>query len=182
GYLASGGVDGWLSKNLPCLGDCGNYDPEKGDLFVCALIEPRKKLAACRGIRERGGKFHTFIDSGSGVPRRNIFGTGCILAPMTGLTSDIILNEFITVQPHAGIGHDVQIGAGTTVGAHCLIAGYVHIGEGVVLQPNVVVLPHIRIGDYSRVGAGSVVVRDVAPETSVWGVPAKKVDALIEAV
>lgn len=182
GYLESGSTDGWLAANFPCLGESGAYIPQADDLFVCALIEPRPKLAACRGIRERGGRFHTFIHSASEVPRRNIIGTGCILAPGTGLASDIVMEEFITIQSHAGIGHDVHIGAGTTVGAHCVISGYVHIGEGVVLQPNVVVLPHLRIGAHSRIGAGSVVARDVAPGTSVWGVPARKVDAAIEAV
>lgn len=182
GYLDSGAADEWLTANHACLGSCGDYVPEKEDLFVCALLDPIMKLTVCRRIQERGGGFHTFIHAASGIPRRTILGPGCVLGPGSGLTCDIILGEFVTVQPHAGIGHDVHVGAGATIGAHCLLAGEVRLGEGVVLQPNVVVLPHVRIGDRCRVGAGSVVVYDVAPGTSVWGVPARTVDVVIEAV
>jgi acetyltransferase-like isoleucine patch superfamily enzyme len=36
-----------------------------------------------------------------------------------------------------------------------------------------VVLPHITIGEGAVVGAGSVVIKDVAPYTTVFGSPAK---------
>jgi len=182
GYLNAGVVDSRLSAELVCLGDARDYLPDKNDLFVCALLEPREKLAVCGEIRERGGRFQNFNLCDSDIPRRIVIGEGCLLAPKTGWASDICLKEFVTIQPFAGIGHDVTIGAGATIGTHCVIGGYSFIGAGAVLQPNVVVLPHVRIGEFSRIGAGSVVVRDIAPQTMVWGVPAKKVAGPIEAI
>ena len=35
------------------------------------------------------------------------------------------------------------------------------------------IIPQITVGDWAYVGAGSVVLRDVAPETKVFGNPAK---------
>jgi NDP-sugar pyrophosphorylase family protein len=177
GYLATGAADGPVTMDLPCLAQAREYLPQENDLFLCALLEPVDKLIICRGIRERGGRFRGFIQPYTGRPRRNIIGEGCILSPKTELTSDVVLQEFVTIQSFTGIGHDVKVGAGATIGTHCDITGYVQIGEGVFLQPHVVVLPHLQIGDYSRVGAGSVVVRNVPPGTTVWGVPAKKVDS-----
>jgi len=182
GYLGIGAPDCPTTIDLPCIGNARDYQSRENDLFLCGLLEPREKLVVCRGIRARGGVFRGFPFSSSGRPRRNIIGEGCILSPKIELTSDVVLDEFVTVRSFTSIGHDVKVGAGSTIGTHCDIAGYVRIGEGTLFQPNVVVLPHLHVGDYARVGAGSVVVRNVAPGTSVWGVPAKKVNSSFEAV
>lgn len=47
------------------------------------------------------------------------------------------------------------------------------IGNGVLIGAGAKVLGNIRVGDCSRVGAGSVVLKDVPPRTTVAGVPAK---------
>lgn len=181
GYLASDS-DGPTVVKLPCLGNAMEYQPQENDSFLCALLEPIEKLAICRGLKKQGAVFRGFMYPYSGRPRRNFFGEGYILSPKTELTGDIVLEDFVTINSFTGLGHDVQVGAGTTIGTHCDITGYVKIGKGVLLQPHVVVLPHIQIGDRCRVGAGSVVVRNVPPETTVWGVPAKRVDSALVAV
>ena len=45
--------------------------------------------------------------------------------------------------------------------------------EGAQVHANAVVLPSVSIGDGAIVGAGSVVVRDVPPGTTVFGNPAR---------
>jgi maltose O-acetyltransferase len=53
--------------------------------------------------------------------------------------------------------------------------GAIEIGDGAWLASRVVVLPGVRIGAGAIVAAGSVVTRDVAPNTLVAGVPARKI-------
>jgi UDP-2-acetamido-3-amino-2,3-dideoxy-glucuronate N-acetyltransferase len=50
-----------------------------------------------------------------------------------------------------------------------------HIGQGASLGAGAVIAPGVRIGAYAMVGAGSVVVRDVAPNALVVGNPARHV-------
>lgn len=47
------------------------------------------------------------------------------------------------------------------------------IGNGVLVGAGAKVLGNIRIGDCSRIGAGSVVLKEVPPRVTVAGVPAK---------
>jgi serine O-acetyltransferase len=49
------------------------------------------------------------------------------------------------------------------------------IRRGVLLAVGAKVLGNIEVGEYSRVAAGSVVLKPVPPHTTVAGVPAKPV-------
>ena len=51
----------------------------------------------------------------------------------------------------------------------------VRIGKRVWIGANVTILPGVSIGQNAIVGAGAVVTKDVAPNTIVGGVPAKKI-------
>lgn len=46
------------------------------------------------------------------------------------------------------------------------------LGSGVVVGAGAIVLGAIKVGDRSRIGAASVVLRDVPADTTVFGVPA----------
>ena len=51
--------------------------------------------------------------------------------------------------------------------------GEIHIGKNVWIGANAVVCAGVTVGDNAVVAAGAVVVKDVAPNTVVGGVPAK---------
>src|SRR6202034_913832 len=100
----------------------------------------------------------------------------------------------IEIHPAAFIGHRVFIdhGAGVVIGETAIVGDDVTLYQGVTLGgtghergkrhptllsgvfvgSNAQVLGNICIGENSRVGAGSVVLRDVPPNSTVVGVPA----------
>ena len=76
----------------------------------------------------------------------------------------------VDIHPGAKFGCGIMFDHGTGI----------VIGETAVLGNNIsllhgVTLGNIRIGHCAKIGAGSVVVRDVEPQTTVVGVPAKAV-------
>jgi len=73
------------------------------------------------------------------------------------------------------VGDDVTLYKGVTLGGTSLGQGKRHptIGNDVVIGTNASVLGAITIGDGSRIGAGSVVVRDVPPRSTVVGIPGR---------
>ena len=75
------------------------------------------------------------------------------------------------------IGDDVLIYQGVTLGGTSLLRGKRHptLGNNVVVGVNAAVLGAITIGDGSKVGGVSVVVKDVPPNATVVGIPARVV-------
>ncbi|HZR27423.1 MAG TPA: serine O-acetyltransferase [Terriglobales bacterium] len=71
------------------------------------------------------------------------------------------------------IGNDVTLYQGVTLGGTGKEKGKRHptIGDGVVIGAGAKVLGNIHVGDNSRIGAGSVVLRDVPENSTVVGVP-----------
>jgi serine O-acetyltransferase len=71
------------------------------------------------------------------------------------------------------VGDDVTLYQGVTLGGTGKERGKRHptIGNGVVIGSGARVLGNITVGDRSRVGAGSVVVRDVPDDSTIVGVP-----------
>jgi len=89
------------------------------------------------------------------------------------------------VQPHTIIGRHSIINTGATVDHDCKLGSYVHIapgvhvaggvniGEGTMLGIGASVLPGKRIGRWVTVGAGAVVIDDLADNVTAVGVPAR---------
>ncbi|MGN6683320.1 MAG: serine O-acetyltransferase [Devosia sp.] len=77
----------------------------------------------------------------------------------------------------AVIGDNVSILQGVTLGGTGKADEDRHpkIGNGVLIGAGAIILGNIRVGDCARVGAGSVVVKDVPPRVTVVGIPAKVV-------
>jgi serine O-acetyltransferase len=77
----------------------------------------------------------------------------------------------------AEIGDDVTLYKGVTLGGTSLGRAKRHptIGNDVVVGTNASVLGDIVVGEGSRIGAGSVLVRDVPPRSTVVGIPGRVV-------
>jgi len=75
------------------------------------------------------------------------------------------------------IGDNVTIYQGVTLGGTGKEKGKRHptIGNNVVISTGAKVLGAIYVGDNSKIGAGSVVLKDVPPNSTVVGVPGKVV-------
>jgi sugar O-acyltransferase (sialic acid O-acetyltransferase NeuD family) len=160
---------------LPILGDPRHYGVTSKDIFICAIGDPATKLSICRNLQAKGAQFIQLVSSMSHIGIRCNLGVGCVLMAGARLSVDITLGDFVCLNGYATIGHDATLSDGCTLSAHCDVTGGAKLGEGVFLGSHATITPGVSLGDYARVGAGSAVVRNVPPYTTVMGVPAKTI-------
>lgn len=83
----------------------------------------------------------------------------------------------VVIGETAIVGDDVLIYHGVTLGGVSTSSGKRHptIGDGVMIGCGAKILGDIVIGDNAKIGANAVVLCDVAPDTTLVGIPAKEV-------
>ena len=170
----SNALDGFQAA-VPILGDPATYAPRPEDQFVCAIGAPAVKMKIAESLRNRGAWFVNVVHPTAIVGRNCELGEGAIVCPFVVVTDHVKLGDFVTLNLHAGVGHDAVLGDGTTLSPHCEVTGGARLGRGVFAGTHACVLPRVSVGDFAVLGAGSVVMRDVPPGTTVIGTPAKKV-------
>jgi serine O-acetyltransferase len=83
----------------------------------------------------------------------------------------------VVIGETAEVGDNVTLNQGVTLGGTSLerVKRHPTLEDGVVVGADALVLGAIRIGRGSKIGAGSVVVKDVPPNSTVVGIPGRVV-------
>lgn len=159
----------------PIVGSVEEFEPRTDDRFICALGNP-KYVAHYSGIIEKkGGIFQSLICRNASISPNTIIGDGCQIPGWNVISSEVKIGRHVYIGVFCDIGHDVKIGDCCHIGSYAFFGGGAKIGKRVEIHPRVNILPKKKIGDDSVLGAGSVVIRNVAEGSSVFGVPALKI-------
>jgi acetyltransferase-like isoleucine patch superfamily enzyme len=130
---------------------------------------------------------NTLIGDGASIREGCKIGSNCILSRYVTVNYNAIIGDRVRIidlthiTGNAVIGNDVFISlcVGTTNDNSMGKLGYNEemkgptIEEGVVIGVGTSLLPGVRIGKNARIGAGSVVTKDIESNTLVMGVPAR---------
>jgi len=103
--------------------------------------------------------------------------TGCDIHPGATIGKRFFIDHAtgVVIGETAEIGDDVSLYQGVTLGGVSTNKGKRHptLGNHIVIGCNASVLGAITIGDNVRIGAGSVVLKDVPDNCTVVGVPGR---------
>ena len=111
------------------------------------------------------------------ISQINRFITGIEIHPGANIGSGILIDHGmgVVIGETAVIGNRVTIYHGTTLGGTGKESGKRHptVGNNVIIGAGAKVLGPISIGNNSKVGANSVVLKDVPSNSTVVGIPGK---------
>jgi serine O-acetyltransferase len=104
-----------------------------------------------------------------------IFGVDINPAARLGIGIMLDHGTGIVIGETAAVGDNCSILQGVTLGGTGKETGDRHpkIGDSVMIGAGAKVLGNIRVGNCSKIAAGSVVLKEVPPNTTMAGVPAK---------
>lgn len=140
---------------------------------ILALGDGGSRRAAAERIHAAGLTSRGFVHSSVLVGERVEIGEGSLILPGSILTCDIRIGAFVVVNCSCNIGHDVEVGSYSSLLGNNSLNGNVTIGEFVTIGSRATIHPGKRVGDNSTVGIGSVVIRSVRANVTVFGAPAK---------
>ena len=98
---------------------------------------------------------------------------GALTAVARGALGDTVIEDHVKINNLVHVAHNCRIGRGTIIGACADLSGSLTIGANCWIAPNCSIRQKLSIGEASTIGIGAVVVKDVAPGTTVYGNPAR---------
>lgn len=108
------------------------------------------------------------------VGARVTIGAGTLLAPYTVVTTNVSIGRHCILNVKASVSHDVVVEDFVNLNPGSTVTGGCHLGEGCFIGAGATLLPGVKIGKWATVGAGAVVLEDVPDFATVVGVPARE--------
>ena len=159
----------------PIIGTISDYVPEDDDVFVCSIGGASRK-GAIDTLLSRGAEFINVIHELARVRTNVKMGKGNIICPYVSVGADTVMGDYNMIQTFTTIGHDVTIGSYNRIDTHVTCVGGIKIGNEVDIYTSAVINHNVVVEDKAHVGACSFVIKKVKAGTTVFGVPAKKLD------
>lgn len=98
---------------------------------------------------------------------------GALASIARGTLTDTRIGDDAKIDDHVFIAHNVVVGERAMIIACAEVSGSVQVGDDAWIAPQATVINKVAIGKGATIGLGAVVIRDVDPDATVVGNPAR---------
>lgn len=134
----------------------------------------RKRKEHIDSLQLPPSRMATVIHPSVTIGRQVQLGINCLVMAGVVITSNAIVEDHVCILPNSVVHHDSLIGAYTLIGSLVSIAGGTRIGSNCYIGSGSKIMNGITVGSGVLIGLGSNVIRDVAPNLTIAGNPAKE--------
>jgi sugar O-acyltransferase (sialic acid O-acetyltransferase NeuD family) len=158
----------------PILGKIRDYEICENDVFICSISDVKKRENIIQHYKDQNAEFFNLVHITARINMSAVIGIGCIVGPLVGIGANVRIGNYCILQSGALIGHDVHMKDNVRIDNYSVVSGWVQIDENVAIHSHSVIDSRVTIGPNASISACSFVLRNVKPNTLVYGNPAKQ--------
>lgn len=157
----------------PYLGTSQNLTDYAGCAFIVGVGAPDIRRALAQRAADAGLSPAIVVHPDATVGEDVVLGPGTVLCAGARLTTNVRTGAHVHVNINATVAHDVVLEDFVTLNPQAAVSGDVHICHSATVGTSAALRQGVIIGSGAVIGAGAAVVRDVSPHSVVVGVPAR---------
>ncbi|MFN4244047.1 MAG: acetyltransferase [Tepidisphaerales bacterium] len=142
---------------------------------VVAVGDNRARVSYAHHLASSGLELVSAVHPSAVVSPSATLGRNVVVCAGAVVGTEARLDDSVLVNTGALVDHECEVGEGAHIAPGAALAGRVRVGPGAFVGLGARVIQCLSVGAHAVVGAGAVVIRDVPPDATVVGVPARPI-------
>lgn len=172
---------GCMVDGLPVLGSlesAAQYPQASFVIGVASYKDPATRKRIVERLQLPPERFAAVIHPSASISALARIGHGTVVLQGVVITSATVIGNHVLISPGAILAHDVSVADYVSIAPGAVITGGVVIEESAYIGAGAVIAPGVVVGSEALAGIGSTVTGDVSPGSTVFGNPAKAINAV----
>lgn len=140
---------------------------------IAAVGDNRARVSYAAHLAAAGLELIQAVHPSAVVSTTAKIGQNTVICANAVIGADAQVGPSVIINTSAVVDHECVVGEGAHIAPGALLAGRVTVEGGAFVGLGSRVIQCLKVGGNAVVGAGAVVIRDVAPGSTVVGVPAR---------
>ena len=170
-------AQGKTINGCPVLGTIEAVAAYPNAYLVCAIGSSavRRRLTEKMKALNPAARFATLIDPDTIVADTAEIGQGVVICARNYVSVNSTVRDHCLIGAGCTVGHDAVLDEFVTLYPGVNVSGNTHLGEESEMGTGSQIIQGLAVGARTIVGAGATVVRDLPPDCTAVGVPAKPI-------